>query len=116
MSRPAFDARFQNYLDEMTWPEGSFSTKHIAQVRTLWRLLAGAFGASPLLPIALPTECGALQLAWTRRRYHVSVNIYEDCWDWFFRSRATLEYDGDEVADFTHIPPALEERLALLLG
>jgi hypothetical protein len=111
---PAFDAPFQHYLDEMTAPDGRFSSAHIRSVRRVWSQIVQCFGGALALPIAMPTADGALQLAWTRNRRHASIDIYEDRWDWFFRDRATGECDGDEVAAFDALPQALADRLALL--
>ncbi len=111
---PAFDAAFQHYLDVMTQPEGRFSAEHIGVVRHVWALIVARFGATFALPIAMPTGDGALQLAWTWNQRHVSVDVYPDRWDWFFRDRSTGECDGDEVAAFDALPEALVGRLALL--
>ena len=60
----------------------------------------------------MPTSDGALQLAWTRNDRHVSVDVYENRWDWFSRNRATDEVMGGESEDFATLPHELIACLA----
>jgi len=86
------------------------STSHIGRVQAIWTLVRPQ--VSDMLPIAMPTSDGALQLAWTKNDRHVSADVYEHRWDWFSRNRTTDEVTGGESEDFDTLPPELVACLA----
>lgn len=108
---PSWRAAFQCYLDMMTVPEGRFSAEHVARVRRLWEHCLPLEGV-PV--VALPTSDGALQLSWTRGYLYLSIDIYPDRWDWFFRNRVTDLCDGGDVTDFGTMPDAYMARMSEL--
>ena len=100
---------FHEYLLDRV-EAGDLSTSHIGRVQAIWTLVRPQ--VSDMLPIAMPTSDGALQLAWTKNDRHVSADVYEHRWDWFSRNRTTDEVTGGESEDFDTLPPELVACLA----
>ena len=105
------DRDFQSYLNGMS-AAGTLSALKRERVRAIWSLVRPHLGG--MLPVAMPTSDGAMQLSWTRGNRHVSIDVYEDRWDWFFRDRSTDEVDGGDAADFESLSDAFMDRLELL--
>jgi hypothetical protein len=111
---PPFDVSFQNYLDRLQATE-RVPAVQVEIGRRIWASLRAALGGTFPMPVAGPTEDGALELSWTRKRRHVSVEVYPEGWEWFFRDRETDVIDGGDVVDHETVPEALVARLASLL-
>lgn len=108
----ASEDEFLKYLRSRKAAGGGLVAKPIERVETLWKLLNRA--RAPL-PVAMPTHDDGLQLSWTSKNgRHLSMDIYADEWDWFFRDRQTDETDGGDVESFDELPEAFRKRLASL--
>lgn len=101
------DHTFQSYLAKM-----ALSALHMNRVNLVWNLIRPRVAG--MLPVVMPTGDGAMQMSWTRNNRHVSVDVYEDHWDWFFRNRTTDEIDGEDVVKPDSLPGLLATHLKTL--
>lgn len=83
--------------------------------RSIWSLVV-AVQPEIGLPVIVPTDDGGLQLSWTVARRHLSIDIYENEWDWFYRDRETGEIDGGEATSDGDLPQSLRRRLDLVFS
>lgn len=86
------EADFSNYLSGLTVPYGEYSDIHIAKVRWIWKKVREV---NQRLPAVILMQDGGIQLAWINRSHkYISIDIYENSWEWFFRDRLTDKYGG----------------------
>lgn len=105
-----------HYLTDQIEPVGQLSQDHISRVSALWTLVRSVGGEKLPLPVALPTDDGALHMAWTVGRQHLSVDAYENSWDWFYRDRERDESDGGDSEYTEPVPAGFVRRLEMLVG
>ena len=107
--------QWERYLDRLSDEGVGVNEAHVSAVRTFWHAVSGRLQRSLPLPVTLPTERGAVQLAWNRGNYVVEVDIFQDGrFDWFFRDRKRGTVDGNGDEPVQGLPKRFIERVRLL--
>ena len=106
---------FDQYLERLPQDsESEISVLHVAHLRRVWELILSHFSPDFDLPVACPTQDGALQLSWTANGKHTSIDVYANGeGDWFFHDRETLLFTGGSLVQGGSLPKDFLRLLAL---
>jgi|GEM_PF-2163189 len=110
--------RWEMYLAELPEKDDRISPQHTHLVSAFWRGVNARLGFQLPVPVTQPTEDGAIQLAWSKGRYYVDVDIYSDASAaWFFKNSETETVAGsgdDQRIQLNSVPLIFLNRLRLL--